>query len=633
MSAKIDLFGNDALNLEGEATSFDDFPADVSEENSHGTHAFEVTSHESVSNSPSENSVESEPSESVQQELESLRSQVESLQNELSESKHSVSGLTDELHANKADFNGVMKTSRDCILTSRTDGKILQGNESIFSKLGYSYEDLLEKNIRDLLPEPFRSKLDTFLSNYQRSGNTERLERIREVEAETKDGERLPCEMKVQVIDVPGQLDNMLITTIRDITGKNKLLEEIKNLEATLDSTEDAVISVTTTGKIKSWSAGAVKLFGYQQREIIGEYVSVLSPDDRQSEMEGLVQLIQSGEDISAIDSVKKKKSGTLIDVALSIKPVFDAEEQVVAGTFVFRDIAEKKVTEQSLSDCRQELSESESQLKKTRELVALQQTTLEKSQEESDQAVGKRNEWFLKVNQGIRKSVLSIQESMELLNSAQSVPETASANLSISQHGKYLLNVTDDLRDLLSIECGSTKIRFDRCSPFRIAAEVAAKMKPLVDQRGLSFELQFRWPIPETIETDPRRFAQILRNLIMNSLEYTDAGKIRLLLQLLEGEGGKTFLQFDVIDHTTGMTDGELEEMFTPQVRSTVNENCKLMDTGLGMYISREMARKLGGDLSTASIPGKGRVLRGAIPVGALHHIKMIKSPQEVGM
>jgi PAS domain S-box-containing protein len=114
-------------------------------------------------------------------------------------------------------------------------------------------------------------------------------------------------------------------------------------LAAIVDSAEDAIISKDLSGIIRSWNAGAERLFGYTAAEAIGQPVTLLIPADRLDEEPRILARIARGEPVEHYETVRRRKDSTLVDVSLGVSPIRDGSGRVVGASKIARDITERK--------------------------------------------------------------------------------------------------------------------------------------------------------------------------------------------------------------------------------------------------------------------------------------------------
>jgi len=168
-----------------------------------------------------------------------------------------------------------------------------------------------------------------------------------EAAAERPDGVRIPfLAYPTPLFDAAGALVgavNMLV----DISARKSAELASQRLAAIVESSDDAILSKDVNGIITSWNRGAERVYGYREEEVIGQPVTLLIPDDRQDEEPHILARIRSGERIEHYETVRQKKDGSLIDVSLSVSPVFDASGQVIGASKIARDISERRRAEE----------------------------------------------------------------------------------------------------------------------------------------------------------------------------------------------------------------------------------------------------------------------------------------------
>jgi len=114
-------------------------------------------------------------------------------------------------------------------------------------------------------------------------------------------------------------------------------------LAAIVESSDDAIVGKTLDGIVTDWNRGAETIFGYRADEIIGMPIATIVPDDRQAESEGILRRIRAGERIDHFETQRRRKDGTVIDVSITISPVYDDQGNLCGASKVARDITESR--------------------------------------------------------------------------------------------------------------------------------------------------------------------------------------------------------------------------------------------------------------------------------------------------
>src|SRR5262245_23210179 len=124
-----------------------------------------------------------------------------------------------------------------------------------------------------------------------------------------------------------------------EVDQRRKAHLAIGQLGSLVEYSEDAIITKDLNGIITSWNSGAERIFGYTADEMIGKPVSLLIPADRPDEEPSILQRLRRGERIEHYETVRRRKSGELIDISLSVSPLADENGKIVGASKIARDI------------------------------------------------------------------------------------------------------------------------------------------------------------------------------------------------------------------------------------------------------------------------------------------------------
>ncbi len=135
-----------------------------------------------------------------------------------------------------------------------------------------------------------------------------------------------------------------------------KLDDATRRLGSIVESSSDAILSVTPDGIVTSWNVGAERMFGYTAAEMLGRSVLTLIPADLRDDEARLQASVQRGQDIRADDAVRLTKDGRRIDVSVTLSPLRDAAGRFVGVSKIIRDISERKRAQTLLQQAREAL-------------------------------------------------------------------------------------------------------------------------------------------------------------------------------------------------------------------------------------------------------------------------------------
>ena len=125
----------------------------------------------------------------------------------------------------------------------------------------------------------------------------------------------------------------------------------VTELAAIVESAEDAIMSKDLEGTILTWNDAAARLYGYSAAEAVGQKISMLLPDDRPRELDGIFARLRSGERLSQFETVRRCKDGSLVEVSLAISPLKDARGTVVGAATIAREIGTRKRAEEQIRE------------------------------------------------------------------------------------------------------------------------------------------------------------------------------------------------------------------------------------------------------------------------------------------
>jgi PAS domain S-box-containing protein len=136
---------------------------------------------------------------------------------------------------------------------------------------------------------------------------------------------------------------------LEDTTARKQADEAGLRLGAIVRSSEDAIVAKDLDGIITAWNPAAERLFGFTAEEAIGRSIRMIVPADRQSEEDEVLRRLRRGEAIEHMETVRVRKDGTPVDIALTVSPIRDAEGRIIGGSKIARDITERRRAEERL--------------------------------------------------------------------------------------------------------------------------------------------------------------------------------------------------------------------------------------------------------------------------------------------
>ncbi len=171
---------------------------------------------------------------------------------------------------------------------------------------------------------------------------------------------------------VDGVIDGVVITFV-DITALRRTEEALKEHPAIVEFAQDALISVSREGNVRSWNPGAERLFGYPAHQAIRRPIAFLIVSDATNQPAASIAQALNGEAAGAVEMVHKRPSGTEVPIEMTAMPIRDADDAIVAVAITARDISERKRAEAHSTLLLHELSHRVKNLLATVQSLAME--------------------------------------------------------------------------------------------------------------------------------------------------------------------------------------------------------------------------------------------------------------------
>ena len=353
------------------------------------------------------------------------------------------------------------------------------------------------------------------------------------------------------------------VLIFRDVSDRRRAEIERSRLAAIVESSDDAIVGKTLDGTIATWNRGAERLYGYNAEEAIGQPVSMLVPPDQADDLARILDKVRRGEATEHVETVRRRKDGTLVDVSVTISPIRDAAGTLIGASAIARDITDRRRMQEALS---------ESDRRKTRFLAVLAHE--------------------------LRNPLAPLTSALEILRLAGDDSAAATRAIGVMDRQlQQLGRLVDDLLDLSRITTGKVELRREHVPVEAIVESALETCRPLIEASHHTLTVTMP-PGPVYIDGDPTRLGQALSNLLNNACKYTNPGG-ELSLDVAR-EGATAAIR--VHDTGIGLSPDALTRIFDMFAQQDAASDRSRAGLGIGLALVKGFVELHGGTVTARS-------------------------------
>jgi PAS domain S-box-containing protein len=228
---------------------------------------------------------------------------------------------------------------------------------------------------------------------------------------------------------------------------------------------------------------------------------------------------------------------------------------------------------------------------------IKLAEEALRKGRDQARAADKAKSDFIATMSHEVRTPLNAIMGAVEVLKRGAHDRETTELINLVDDAGSGLLAIVSDLLDVSKIDAGKLEITSGPTDIRALVTRTVDVWRPQAVDKGLALEVDCRNADAAELLVDGGRIRQILGNLLSNAIKFTDTGSVRVMLSTHDHSDGRVEIVLSVIDSGPGVPDTVAETIFAPFEQSP--GNASRGGTGLGLFISRRLARLMGGDLT----------------------------------
>jgi PAS domain S-box-containing protein len=402
-----------------------------------------------------------------------------------------------------------------------------------------------------------------------------------------------------------------LLAQQSELTAQRQQLQETEQFfRSVLELAPDGLMVVDATGVIRLANVQCEKLFGYTRDELVGQAIEILVPRDvvghvalRESfHRAPTVRAMGANRELRAL---RKDGSEFPVEIGLSPLPARGAEGMQVAVSI--RDVTERREQERALKQAKAK----------------------------AEEATETKSMFLANMSHEIRTPMNAILNMTGLALETDLEPKPQQYVSVAHSSAKNLLGILNDILDFSKIEADKLELESAPFSLRDVLEEVTDTFRSVVIQKHVELITLTLPTVPDRLRGDALRLRQVLTNLISNAFKFTEKGEVLVRTEAIADEGwpNETLLRIGVSDTGIGISPEQQERLFQSFTQADSSTTRKYGGTGLGLVISRRLARLMGGDLTVESTPGKGTTFTftARLPVEAQPAVQVRVAPDRV--
>ncbi|MES9971064.1 MAG: AAA family ATPase [Candidatus Thiodiazotropha sp.] len=302
---------------------------------------------------------------------------------------------------------------------------------------------------------------------------------------------------------------------------------------------------------------------------------------------------------------------GNVSYVDFSLKPVINAQGEVVQLIPEGRDITERKHAEDELMRYKEHLEET------------VQQRTdeLRLARDEAEAANRAKSVFLANMSHELRTPLNAILGFSQVMQRDENLDKEQHETLNIiNTSGEHLLKLINDVLEIAKIEAGKLQLELATFDLHALVREVTDMMRLRAEQKGLKLELDQASEFPRYIKGDEARLRQILVNLVSNAVKFTEKGGVTISLGVKDNNHRQLLL--DIEDTGSGISESDQQRLFMPFEQ--LPEGKTQIGTGLGLSIVQHFVMLMDGNISVESSLGMGTRFLVELPLNEADEMEM---------
>lgn len=301
-----------------------------------------------------------EEQETANEELQATNEELVASNEELQSTNEELHSVNEELYTVNAEHQSKIQELAEL---NRDMNHLLEGGDiaTLFLDRDLCIRRFTPRvgDVFDLIEQDVGRKIATFKHRIRYDQLLDDLERVLaddvSLEREVRDADNCCFFLRMFPYHVAERVEGVVLSLV-DISALDQARGKIEHLSSIVESSDDAILSKDLNGIITSWNRGAERLYGYTASEAIGQPVVLIVPESHRSEVQRLLECTRNGQRATGLETKRQTKSGQILDVSLTVSPLYGNNDEVIGASAIGRDISDLKRIQREKEDQEERL-------------------------------------------------------------------------------------------------------------------------------------------------------------------------------------------------------------------------------------------------------------------------------------
>jgi len=451
-------------------------------------------------------------------------------------------------------LNSIIESSDDGIVSKDLNGTITSWNNSAERIFGYNAKEMIGHSILKLIPKHLHEEEPKIIAQLKRGIRVDHFETQRM----HKDGRLIDVSLTISPVFDGNKNIIGISKIVRDMTLHRKAEVDGKRLMAIVETSDDAIISKDLNSIITSWNESAERIFGFSAKDMIGQSILKIIPEERHKEEPEILGKLLKGERIDHFETERLKKDGSLICVSLTISPIKNSSGKVIGVSKIARDITDRKLIEQ------------------------------------------KKGEFLAFVSHELKTPLTSLKSYIQV--ALQKTSDIIFLRKALTRAEVQVSKMEAMIKDFLNIsrfEEGNLEIKK---SEFSLSALIEECIEDARFSHS-SHAIVYREPGKISVVADREKISMVLTNLISNAQKYSpNGGTIQITSEI-----SNDAIRIKISDEGIGISMSDQKKLFQKFTRISTEKTKSIPGFGIGLYLVSNILKLHDSEISIESELGKG--------------------------